>query len=292
MILSVSRRTDIPRYYSNWFINRIEEGVVYTKNPINPSQISKVILTPENIDCIVFWTKDPGNILEKLKVLNERGYPYYFQFTLTPYGKDIERNLRSKEDLITTFRKLSDFIGRECVIWRYDPIIMNDVLDINYHKYQFEKLCQKLYRYTDICIISFVDTYRKISKWVFEDIIREITTEQMKELAASLAIIGSKYGIEIRACSEPMDFKDYGIQPSACIDRELIQRVSGHTFEIKKDRNQRIGCGCVKSIDIGIYNTCKNGCIYCYANHSDTSIEKNFMKHNPMSPILIGTIEE
>ncbi len=138
MILSVSRRTDIPAFYSNWFFNRIKEGYALTKNPMNPNHISKVRITPDVIDCIVFWTKNPKNILDKLHLLKE--YNYYFQFTLNSYSEDIESGLPSKnKEVINTFREISKKIGKEKVIWRYDPIFLNDKYDIEYHIKYFEK---------------------------------------------------------------------------------------------------------------------------------------------------------
>lgn len=124
MILSASRRTDIPCYYSEWFINRLKAGYVFTRNPMNHAQISRINLSPDIVDCIVFWTKDPANMLDRLHILDEIGYKYYFQFTLTPYGKEIECSLREKSQIIETFIKLSETIGKDKVLWRYDPIIL------------------------------------------------------------------------------------------------------------------------------------------------------------------------
>ena len=163
MIVSASRRTDIPCYYSDWFINRLNEGYVLTRNPMNHTQVSKIPLSSDVVDCIVFWTKDPKNMLTKLEMLEEMEYKYYFQFTLNPYGNDIEKNLRKKIDIEDTFIFLSKTIGKERVLWRYDPIILNDYLTIGYHKEQFKRLCERLYNYTKNVTISFVDMYRKLN---------------------------------------------------------------------------------------------------------------------------------
>ena len=290
MILSASRRTDIPAYYSEWFMNRLQSGYVLTHNPMNHAQISRITLSSDVVDCTVFWTKDPANMLGKLPFLDKMGYKYYFQFTLTPYGKDIERSLRDKSLIIETFMHLSKIIGKDRVLWRYDPIILNDKLTINYHHEMFEALCRQLCNYTNVCTISFVDMYSKLDKAVKGNMIREITESEMIQLATIFSEIGCKYGLELRACSEKVDLSSYGIYPASCIDKSTIEKACGYTIDVKSDANQRTGCGCIQSIDIGVYNTCKNGCVYCYANYSNTSVEKNCAKHNPYSDILIGTV--
>lgn len=290
MILSASRRTDIPGFYSEWFINRLREGYVLTRNPMNRTQVSRIILSPEHIDCIVFWTKDPMNMMDRLSDIETMGYPYYFQFTITPYGRELERNLREKKDIITTFWQLSERIGKDRVIWRYDPILLNNELTMEYHLERFAYLCRQLHGYTNICTISFVDIYSKLSRPVRENVIQAITEEQMHRIAVQFSAIAVGHGIELRACCEAADLTGDGIQPAACIDRAMVERICGHAVSVKKDKNQRPGCGCVQSVDIGAYNTCRNGCIYCYANHSDTSIMNNYRKHDPNSAVLIGTV--
>ena len=159
MIISASRRTDIPTYYSEWFLNRIKDGFVYVRNPMNVHQISKISLSPDVVDGIVFWTKNPVPMLDKL--YNLQDYAYYFQFTVNSYGKDIEANIPSKNDIIVpAFRELSRIIGAEKVIWRYDPIMLTSKYTIDYHVNYFNELAKRLSGYTHKCVISFVDFYR------------------------------------------------------------------------------------------------------------------------------------
>ena len=316
MILSASRRTDLPGYYSEWFMNRIREGYALYRNPMNHAQVCRVDLTVDNIEGIVFWTKDPLPIMDKLEELSNRGYSYYFQFTLTPYGlpyglernqreliggtkpeeklifsgKEIEPNLRDKRDILHTFRQLSKQLGRDRVLWRYDPIILNETFTMEYHIRQFTSLCQQLAGYTNVCTISFVDLYSKVSKRLKGQVIRELTAEEMHLLASELVGIAKSYDIELRACCEAIDLSRDGITPAACIDQEILEHISGHSIIARKDKSQRVGCGCVQSVDIGAYNTCRNGCIYCYANHSDGSIIKNYEKHDPTSPMMLGNL--
>ncbi len=292
MILSASRRTDLPCYYSEWFMNRLEEGYALYRNPMNHAQVCRVELSVKNIDGIVFWTKDPEPMMDKLDQLDRMGYSYYFQFTLTPYGKDIEPNLRDKRDILDTFRYLSEKLGKNRVLWRYDPIILNDTYTLDYHRQQFADYAKELSGYTKICTISFVDLYSKFSKQVKEQVVREITEEEMHLLAAELVQLARPYQIELRACCETIDLSVDGIKSAACIDKEFMERVCGHSLTGKKDKSQRLACGCAQSVDIGAYNTCRNGCVYCYANHSETSILKNCEKHEVGSPMLIGNIEE
>jgi hypothetical protein len=177
------------------------------------------------------------------------------------------------------------------MVWRYDPILINESITPEYHLRSFEELCSQLNGYTNICTISFVDLYHKLSKTVKDNVIKEIPEEQMHHLAAELSGIAAKHGIELRACCEKNDFSADGVKPAACIDKELVEHICGHALSIGKDKNQRPGCGCIQSVDIGVYNTCKNGCVYCYANHSAASIDKNYQKHNPYSEILIGEVD-
>ena len=162
MIVSASRRTDIPAFYSDWFFRRLEEGYLYVKNPMNPRQVSKILLSQDTVDCFVFWTKDPGPMMERLSVLDRLGYPYYFQFTLTPYGTDVEPGLPHKNELVRTFRELSCRLGPERVIWRYDPVLLSPSYTREYHFQWFSRLCGSLEGYTHTCVISFLDIYRKI----------------------------------------------------------------------------------------------------------------------------------
>ncbi len=188
--------------------------------------------------------------------------------------------------IISTFCKLSERIGKDKVIWRYDPIILNDMFDFSYHKEQFSKLCDKLRKYTNQCIISFVDLYSKLRT----DILREISIDEMIELGKMISSAAKDRGLAVKACCEESFLFKYGIEQSNCIDRALIENICGYSLNLKKDKNQRKACGCFESIDIGAYNTCKNGCVYCYANYSNVSVNNNCKRHNPHGELLIGQI--
>lgn len=288
MFLSASRRTDIPCYYSEWFLNRIRAGYVLTRNPMNSAQLYRIPLSPATIDCIVFWTKDAANILPYLDELDGRGYMYYFQFTLTPYDRTLEAKLRPKGNIEDAFIALSKRIGAERVVWRYDPIILNDTIDIGFHKREFLRMCDKLSKYTDTVTVSFVDMYAKLKS----PLVRPITPAETGELAAFIGNTAAEHGLRVVACCESGDLRQYGIAQSSCIDKERVERLIGCPLEIKADKNQRAGCGCCESIDIGAYNTCLNGCVYCYANDSVQAASRRHMAHDPSGELLLGKVCE
>ncbi len=291
MILSVSRRTDIPNYYSEWFLNRIREGYLYVRNPMNAHQVSKIPLSPEVVDCIVFWTKNPEPMFLRLDQLD--AYKYYFQFTLTCYGSDIECNVPHKKNfLIPAFQKLSQKIGREKVIWRYDPIIFTEKYSPAYHLKAFEQIAEELQGYTCKCVISFVDLYAKNQKNMNALNPFFLTGDDLIAFGKEIAYIAGSHHIKVASCAETVDLSACGIEHNCCIDKELIEQIIGCKIQADKDRNQRKECGCIESIEIGTYNTCKNGCRYCYANYSQESVFQSCRRYNVHSPLLCGRITE
>lgn len=291
MILSVSRRTDIPNYYSEWFFNRLKDGFLYVRNPMNFHQISEIKISPDVVDCIVFWTKNPLPIMERLDELE--AYNYYFQFTLTGYGNDVERNLPNKKtSVIPIFQELSNKIGKEKVVWRYDPIFFSNRYNVQYHLKAFRSIAEALSGYTEKCVISFLDIYPKNKKNMDNLLSYDLSDSELREFAKELSNIAKENHIKIGSCAEKVDLDEYGIIHNSCIDKELIEKIIGCKLKINKDKNQRIECGCVESVEVGTYNTCKNGCVYCYANYSAKSVESNFQKYDPLSPLLCGHIEK
>lgn len=291
MILSVSRRTDIPDYYSDWFYNRIKEGFVYVRNPMNTHQVSRINISPELVDCIVFWTKNPEPMLDRLGELS--AYKYYFQFTLTGYGKDMENYVpNKKEKMIPIFQRLSDEIGSKKVIWRYDPIIFTKKYTPEYHLTAFEQIAEALAGYTEKCVISFVDVYGKNKKHMEAMGAYDLQRSMLIKFAGRLSNIANENRMSIGSCAENLDLSGCGIAHNCCIDKELIEDITGCKLNAGKDKNQRQECGCVESVDIGTYNTCKNACQYCYANYSQDSVLENVSKYDPASPILCGGLME
>lgn len=288
MIISVSRRTDIPAFYLQWFFNRLKEGYVLVRNPMNYNQVSKISLRKEDVDCFVFWTKNPKNILRSIHMLND--YNFYFQISLTPYDKNIEVGLPKKEEIIESFIELSKTIGKEKVIWRYDPILLSKDINYDYHFEHYDYIASKLSGFTDKCIISYLDEYKKTVRNTKDIYLKKIHEEDMIEIVRGLSEIASKYNININSCCEKVDLSDYGISHGKCIDDQLVSRIIGNRLLIKKDKNQREECGCIKSIDIGAYNTCPHLCKYCYANYNSKTVLNNHMLHNPNSSLLFGKL--
>lgn len=290
MILSASRRTDIPNYYSEWLARRFRAGFLCVRNPMNFRQVSRITLNPNVIDCIVFWTKNPAPMLPYLD--EYRRYMYYFQFTLTGYGKDIEPGLPDKRRiLIPAFCELADRIGRDRVIWRYDPIFLSDHYTLDYHVKAFTRIAEALAGRTRRVVISFLDDYEKTKRNMKGINIQGLTKEKMRRLAHSFAVIAGRYGMEIQTCAEKIDLSEYGVTHGACIDREYIEHLLGCRLRAGKDHGQRPECRCMESVEIGSYHTCRNGCRYCYANFSDGRVQARIRDFDVDSPILCGKME-
>lgn len=291
MILSVSRRTDIPQFYAEWFMERLRQKYVLVRNPFNAHNISRIPLSPENVDAIVFWTKNSKPIHRYLDEIDELGYKYYFQYTITPYKKDLEEEVQDKKEIVETFKNLSEKIGSEKVILRYDPVILSDNYTIDFHKKAFARLCDLLAPYTKKIVFSFLDDYKKISKNIKQLNIKEISAEEMYIMAEYFADTAKKYNLQIESCAEQIDLERFGINHGKCIDNELIEKITGYKLSVGRD-NQRNACGCIKCIDIGEYNTCMHKCLYCYANINKDAAFKNNKLHDTKSPLLIGYVDE
>lgn len=289
MILSVSRRTDIPAFYSEWFFNRLRDGFIDVRNPMNIHQVSRVMITPDVIDCIVFWTKNPKAMLARLDEL--KNYNYYFQFTLNPYDRRIESSVPKKNEIISTFKELSSKIGNNRVIWRYDPILITDVIGVNYHIQYFEELAKRLTGFTKRCVISFVDIYKKTSTNTKYLNLREPNKDEMSAIAEAFSKIANNFGLEIVTCAENVDLQKFGIEHGHCIDPVLIEEICGYKIDTRKDKNQRKECGCIESIDIGAYNTCCHGCAYCYANFNNDKVKLQSSRHITTSSLLTGELQ-
>ncbi len=289
MIISASRRTDIPAFFSDWFFNRIKEGYLLVRNPMNIHQISRINILPNVVDCIVFWSKNPTRMFKRLDELIN--YDYYFQFTITGYGKKLEPNVINLKRTIDSFKYLSEKIGNKKVIWRYDPIIFTNEYDYEYHINMFHSIAKTLAGKTKKCVISFIDLYKKSVKNMYPNKLSEISNNNILEISRILSDISAKYDIELATCAEEIDLMKFGISHGKCIDDKLIYEAFGTQLKIKKDKYQRDECGCVASIDIGAYNTCPHGCLYCYANYDLNQVRNNYRTHDSKSALLLGKVE-
>ncbi|MDR3265343.1 MAG: DUF1848 domain-containing protein [Synergistaceae bacterium] len=288
MIVSASRRTDIPAFYSEWLMNRLREGFVLVPNPRNPKRLTEVSLSPENVDCIVFWSKNPAPMLGKLAEIERMGHRFHFSFTLTPYGRDAEPGVPPVDERLDTFVKLSDLLGPDRVDWRYDPVMtdgrfMMGCSPLSFHRERFGALCAALAGRTERCIVSFVDVYAHLRKRI-----APMDGTEIRALAEILSDTARRFGIPLFACAEATDFSEFGIGRSSCIDGAKIGRIVGHPVRTAKDRGQRKECRCVESVDIGTYDTCLHGCVYCYATTSPAAVTRRVGPHDPTSPLLVG----
>ncbi len=292
VIVSVSRRTDIPAFYSDWFMRRLRAGFCTVPNPFNPNQISRVSLNPEDVDAIVFWTRDPKPMLPHLAELDGMGYRYYFLYTLMDNPRTIDPGAPSAEAAVETFLRLSGRIGPERVIWRYDPIFLTTVTGPDFHRETHRRIASSLRGHAARCVVSIAHDYRKLKKRMGELAGKGITPlaptgEILSPLMRSLAECAARCGMEIRSCSSEYDLEDFGILPGRCVDGELIAKLFGVECKSGKDPRQRERCGCAPSKDIGMYDSCLFGCRYCYATSSFERARANYRRHNPESPSLL-----
>lgn len=226
MIISASRRTDIPAFYSEWFLNRIKERYVLVPNPYNPNMISRVNLDPAVIDCVVFWTKNPAPMIDKLDRLQD--YKYYFQFTLNPYGTELESKLPPLQKRIDTFKRLSDKIGREKVVWRYDPILTNEQYTVAFHQDKFVEMAFALHDYTEKCMLGFIDHYPHVRASLREFHIKPLIKEDIDSMVISFKKVADECSMELDTCTTKVDLSHLGISGGVCVDNRLIERIIGY----------------------------------------------------------------
>jgi len=293
MIISASRRTDIPAFYAEWFMNRIRAGYCAVPNPFNKKQISYISLKPEDVDVIVFWTRHARPLLPHFAELDRRGYKYYFLYTLMNNPQQIDPKSPSLQTSLDTFREISDRIGKERMIWRYDPIVISTITSPEFHQKTYQHIAEELKGYTNRSVISVVDIYRKavkrLRKLASEGVeIIDCDAEALRYLMKSMSEVAKKNGMEIFSCAEELDLEPCGIQPGKCIDDEYIKKMFGFDVTHKKDPSQRRACGCVASRDIGMYDSCLFGCIYCYATTNIDRAKERNREHKATSPSLIG----
>lgn len=285
MILNVSGRTDIVAFYSEWFINRYKEGYVDVRNPFNPKMVSRIYF--EDVDALMFCTKNPIPILKYLKDIDK---PILFHVTLTPYKNDIEPNVPPKKTIIEAIKQLSKIVGIDNLSVRYDPIFLSQRYNIDYHIRAFNQLCSLLHGYVKQIIVSFIDDYKNVrnNKNILK--IRDFTENDYKKIGVSFSESAKKYGITVQTCFEERNLVEYGFKKGECISHELAYKLTGKKYKNWTARKEQ-KCNCVQMVDIGVYNSCKHFCKYCYANYDENKVNSNYLNHNPTSSLLVGNIE-
>ncbi len=307
IIISASRSTDIPAFFSKWFVNSLRRGYVRWVNPFN--QVSDYVSFAET-RVIVFWSKNPQPLIQYLPEIDARGINYYVQFTLNDYTTEgLEPNVPPLSQRVETFQALSEKLGRKRVIWRFDPLILTDTLTVERLTDRIAEVAAMIRGFTERLVISFADikVYRKVQNNLAREHInyREFTPELMVQVAQRLQSLNREWGMKIATCAEGIDLESYGIEHNRCIDDRLMIELFPQDGKLMdflgveadlfaapsrpylKDKGQRKECGCIVSKDIGMYDTCHHLCAYCYANTSCKAVENNIRKHNPESDALV-----
>lgn len=287
MIINTGGRTDTVQYYTDWLMRRFEEGYALTRNPLFPTKVNRYELDPKVVDCVVFCSKNYQPILPRLHEITDR-FNTYFHYTITAYGRDIEPGVPPIDESMATLIELSQLVGRQRVSWRYDPVLLTRDYTIQRHLETFDRMARVLAPHIDRCVFSFVEMYKKL-RFNMPELI-PLSVEDMDELARGLGSIAATYGMRIQTCGTNGDFSRYGIQSSGCMTLDILGEANGVAFKNRKHKGMRQGCHCIESRDIGAYDTCLNGCKYCYANQTPQKAIENYKLHGPASPLLLGQV--
>lgn len=288
MILHTGMRTDIPAFYTEWFVNRLKEGYVMVRNPYNPVQVTKYSISPDVVDVISFCTKNPAPFLPYMDLL--KAYGQYWFVTITPYGKEIEPKVPEKEVVMESFKALSRKVGIHSIGWRYDPIFISKEYPLERHIEDFENMASNLSGYTNTCVISFIDLYKKVLRNFPK--VQEVKKDERIELAKEFVRIGNKYDISIKSCAEGTELEAFGVDCSGGMTVPIFEKAIDCSLKVPKVKGARPECGCLLGCDIGAYNTCGHLCRYCYANYDAKTVIDNMKSHDPKSPLLLGRLSK
>lgn len=288
MIINTGQRTDIPAFYSDWFSNRLKEGFVCVRNPYYHNQVSRYRLDPSVVDCIGFCTKNPEPMFKYMDLLKD--YGQYWFVTITPYGRDIEPNVKDKHILLEDFKKLSRIVGINSIGWRYDPIFISDKYSVDYHIRAFKKMACELDGYTKTAVISFIDLYPKVERNFPEA--RVVSSAERLLLGKALSQTANAHGMVLKPCAEGNDLAVFGADCGGCMRISDYEKAIGKKLNVPKRKGARKECACYLSCDIGAYNTCRHICKYCYANAEPEKVMHKSRLHDPKSPFLIGNYEQ
>jgi hypothetical protein len=285
LIINTGQRTDIPAFYSRWFFNRIREGYVMARNPYYPVKVTRYRLDPEVVDLIAFCTKNPAPMLDRLDELD--AFRQFWFVTITPYGNDIEPNVPPVPEVVESFRRLSEKVSAKRIGWRYDPIFLTERYSPDFHVQAFTRICEELEGFTRQVVISFIDLYEK-TKVNFPGV-RPVPASVRTELGRRLGEIARKHGIRPYSCFEGQELSKFGFDCTGCMTKEVLERAIGEELVIPAGISYaRPGCRCLIGNDIGAYNSCGHGCLYCYANKDRELVRNTMRNHDPDSPFLIG----
>lgn len=292
MLISASYKTDIPAFYGQWFLNRLDAGYCLMRNPYNAS-VTRVDLTSEAVDGFVFWTKNLGPFLPHLDEVHRRGLPFMVQYTINGYPRALEVSVLEAEKAAEHVRQVSDEFGRETVVWRYDTILLSSLTPVEFHLDNFARIAESLRGYTNECVISFAQIYRKTKRNLDRAAAEESftwcepTSEERQTLLRNLLQIAKQNGMALTICSQP-EFATSDIPEAHCIDAQRLSRIAGRTIAARL-KGMRPPCGCYQSKDIGDYDTCPHGCVYCYAVQNRDLAKRRYTKHDPHGELLFAS---
>ncbi len=287
MILNTGTRTDIPAFFHKWFLNRIDDGFVCSRNPYN-GEIYKYDINCEVVDCICFCSKNPRPLVRHLDIIED--FNQFWFLTVNPYGNDIEPNVPDYKKVIKTFGDVASTLKRDAIAWRYDPIFITEKYGLDFHIEKFEEMASELSEFTSDCTISFIDMYNKVLRNFPEA--REVTTEEQLIIGENFARIADKYGIKMKTCVEGTLLDQFGFDSTGCMTKQVLEKAIGNNLKVPRGKYKNRQCNCLMGRDIGAYNTCLHGCKYCYANSNMKLVKRNQKLHNPDSPLLIGEVKE
>ncbi|MDY3948130.1 MAG: DUF1848 domain-containing protein [Bacilli bacterium] len=285
MILNVSGRTDIVAFYTPWFMNRYNEGYLDVRNPFNSKLVSRINFS--NVDLILFCTKNPLPIIDRIKEIDK---PIIFHVTLTPYKKDIEPYVIDKRLVIEGIKRLSGILGSDNVVVRYDPIFLSDSYTLMYHIRAFDKMCKLLKGYVKKVVVSFLDDYKNVRYNMRYLRLRAFTEEDYKQIGLNFSRSALENGMSVQTCFEERNLVNYGFTRGECLSLSLAEKITGKKPKKWKARGKK-GCNCAEMVDVGVYNTCKHFCKYCYANYDEKMVNDNTLRHDVNSSLLIGRID-
>ena len=289
MIINVGGRTDIVNYYTPWLLNRLREGYAYSRNPFARENVYKLSLKPEDVDCLLFCSKNYQPILKHIGDIDEK-YNILCNYTITAYGKDIEPKVPTINQSIKTLKRLSDIVGSNKILWRYDPILLTEKYTIEKHLETFEDIVEKISPLVYRCIFSFVDMYKKVEENMPEII--PLTEEDKVKLLKGIGEISERFNLYTQSCATNESYEKYNIHAAGCTTREILEQAHNVVYKNVKGTGIRENCHCIPSRDIGAYNSCLSECKYCYANRKP-EIPKNVIKlHDEKSPLLLGHLKE
>ncbi len=289
MIVSASYKTDIPAFYGEWFINRLDAGYCLMVNPYG-RQVYRIRLEREHVDGFVFWTKNLGPFFDRLAIVQERGYPFLVQYTINGYPRTLEFSVVNPERSIEHMKSVSEAYGPEVAVWRYDTIIFSSVTPPDFHRSNFERLSRALEGTTNEVVVSFAQIYQKTLRnmnwaakkfgFTWEDPADEVKLSLLNDLAE----IAKSHKMQLTMCSQPQ-YSVSGVINARCVDVDRLSKVADCPIGAGLKGN-RPGCGCYASKDIGEYDTCPHGCVYCYAVLNRELAQSRFREHDPEGEFL------